>query len=175
MRPYEIPLVEADPGAQPRNGDRAGFRPGHGPGERDPGREEGPEAGTSRPSPPGAPKVKRWTAADILLIAGVLALAATLWLAKPSPHGASVTIQTQDAPAAIYPLDRDATIAVTGPHGKTVIVIQSGKAFVRSSPCPDQICRRMGPISHAGEAIVCVPNHVSVRIDGQGKTDAVSY
>jgi hypothetical protein len=48
---------------------------------------------------------------------------------------------------------------------------------VMSSPCPGQQCVSMGWVGTAGDAIVCVPSGVYVRLDpeeGSG-VDAVTY
>jgi hypothetical protein len=32
----------------------------------------------------------------------------------------------------------------------------------------------MGPVDRAGEVIVCMPNRISVTVEGEGKVDAIS-
>lgn len=117
----------------------------------------------------------RWKRGDILLSALVLIIAAVVWLAPPSGTGVLVLILAKDTPETAYPLDTNATVKVMGPYGETVIAIDSGCAFIRSSPCPDRLCLKMGRIRRAGEVLVCVPNQVSVRISGECAQDAISY
>ncbi len=69
----------------------------------------------------------------------------------------------------IYPLREDRQVAVAGPLGGELIAIQDGKAFVVTSPCPNQICIQQGRISRPGQWIACLPNRIFIRIGG--KTD----
>jgi len=64
----------------------------------------------------------------------------------------------------------------------TIEVLETGKARVTDSPCPDKTCVRTGWISRPGQAIVCLPNRIVVRIEGSatGRNlescfDAVTY
>lgn len=65
------------------------------------------------------------------------------------------------------------TIRVEGPQGISVLEIEEGKIRMLASPCPDHICVHQGWISKPGEAIVCVPNEVSVAVEGDGGVDAI--
>ena len=75
-----------------------------------------------------------------------------------------------------YPLNRDQTVNVPGPLGKTVLRIDSGHARVLSSPCPYKQCIRMGSIGSDGGVIACVPNKIVISVvNGETKKlDAVS-
>ncbi len=53
-------------------------------------------------------------------------------------------------------------------HGVEVMV-EGGKAHVSNSNCPDGLCMRMKAADTVGDSIICVPNKVSVRIDGVGE------
>lgn len=57
---------------------------------------------------------------------------------------------------AVYPFDE---------YGVTV-EIKDGKARVSDSDCPDGICEKTGFISSPMQTIVCLPNHISVRMIG---------
>lgn len=48
-------------------------------------------------------------------------------------------------------------------EGNTLL-IRNGKADMTEADCPDQICVKHEPISHAGETIICLPNRVVVTI-----------
>ncbi|MBQ9534947.1 MAG: NusG domain II-containing protein [Clostridia bacterium] len=60
-------------------------------------------------------------------------------------------------------------------HGvyTTVVTIENGEAYISQSTCPGQDCVHAGAISKAGESIVCLPNQVSVSIEG-GYLDVLS-
>ena len=40
-----------------------------------------------------------------------------------------------------------------------------------SAQCPDQLCRKQGPVFRPGETIVCLPNKVVLEIKGSGETE----
>jgi hypothetical protein len=61
-------------------------------------------------------------------------------------------------------LNSDRTIQVRGPLGISVIEVRNGKIRMAASPCPQQICVRMGQISRAHSSIVCVPNRIIIQI-----------
>ena len=50
-------------------------------------------------------------------------------------------------------------------NGAVIELDKDGAHFV-SSPCPDKICVNKGIIKRAGESAVCLPQRVSVRIEG---------
>ncbi|MBN1635125.1 MAG: NusG domain II-containing protein [Deltaproteobacteria bacterium] len=116
--------------------------------------------------------------ADLILIIGVLAVA-FVWagvLLGTSPKGDLVEIHNSHGLYVRSPLKTDTTITVPGPLGQSVVVIQDGKVFMQSSPCPNKLCIHMGPIEKAGRSIVCIPNRVYMVIKGKSSgIDAVTY
>lgn len=64
-------------------------------------------------------------------------------------------------------------INVEGSLGVSVLEIEGGKVKMLSSPCPDRLCVRQGRVSKPGETIVCVPNAISVSIEGNSGVDAI--
>ncbi|MGE5574203.1 MAG: NusG domain II-containing protein [Bacteroidota bacterium] len=60
------------------------------------------------------------------------------------------------------------TVDVPAGRGHTVAVeiAGDGRARVSDSDCPDKVCVRTGWIERPGEAIVCLPNRVVVKIQG---------
>ena len=117
------------------------------------------------------------TWADRLVLCGLVGLGVALF-AVPGSGGRSRLIEVEGAGgfALTVPLDRDGTYEVPGPLGSTVVRVAGGSASVGSSPCPNQICVRMGAIRSPGQALVCVPNHVVVSVVGDEprSTDAVT-
>lgn len=82
---------------------------------------------------------------------------------------------TTDDGKYIFPLSTDMEREFTGPVGVTVIRIEDGSVRIVYSDCPEKTCTRSA-ISHAPGTLVCLPNHVSVTITGEGDgSDAVSY
>ena len=72
-------------------------------------------------------------------------------------------------------LSRDGLTSVSGPLGITRIQIAQRQARILSDPGPRQYCVKQGWIAHAGEAAICLPNQVSIEIDGQSKYDSLNY
>ena len=51
-----------------------------------------------------------------------------------------------------------------------IICIEADGVYVKNSDCTDKICVNTGKITKPGQAIVCLPAHVSVELRG-GKSD----
>ena len=77
----------------------------------------------------------------------------------------------------IYPLDSDATFAVSGLLGDTIISIEDGSVSITESPCKNKICIATGILAHAGDWAACLPNGVMVHVlgDSEDDIDAVVY
>lgn len=73
-----------------------------------------------------------------------------------------------------YDLKVDRTIIIN--DGNTC-EIRDGKVRMTEADCPDKVCMRFREISRDGDSIVCLPNHVILKIAGDredGGIDAVS-
>lgn len=110
------------------------------------------------------------TRADWILALAIVVLAL---LVGPAVRGASaaapastVTITGPSGTSEVA-LAKDAELRVEGLDGEVVVVIEHGAARIEDSSCPDHVCIRTGAISGSGEAIVCIPNGVVVRIGGE--------
>lgn len=71
-------------------------------------------------------------------------------------------------------LAQDQEVTVTGPAGETVIQVQHGRVRVLRSPGSQEICMRQGWIHKPGQALICLPNHVTIEIPGDSGIDAIS-
>ncbi|MGE5580702.1 MAG: NusG domain II-containing protein [Bacillota bacterium] len=115
------------------------------------------------------------TRGDTLVIAGAVALALILWA------GFYAFPRTAAELAAVVRVDGKevARLPVTGgtisqkvvdiPRG--VATISYGEGRVRVEPlddhtCPNGICWKTGWVSRAGQSIVCVPNRMTVTLEG---------
>jgi len=57
-----------------------------------------------------------------------------------------------------------------------VVEIERGRARVKESDCPDQICVNTGWVSQPGQTAICAPNKFNIVIKGKpGKVDTISY
>ena len=91
-------------------------------------------------------------------------------------EGAAVRITGDGGFEQLVPLGSDVTVEIAGPLGATVVAVTDGEARVLSSPCPHELCVKMGAVRAPGRAVVCVPNRVVVTVVGDGptRTDAVT-
>jgi hypothetical protein len=78
----------------------------------------------------------------------------------------------------VYPLDRTEQVEIPGPLGVTVVELSGGGARVLSSPCTNKTCIASGTIRRRGQWAACLPNGVSLAIEGgraDGNLDAASF
>lgn len=78
------------------------------------------------------------------------------------------TVQTVDLNAA-----GGHRIPTEGVLGNSVLEVREGRIRMMASPCPDKLCIDQGWASKPGQSIVCVPNAVSVTIQGNGGVDSI--
>ncbi|HOW99391.1 MAG TPA: NusG domain II-containing protein [Deltaproteobacteria bacterium] len=119
--------------------------------------------------------ITRW---DLALMAGILLIAGTWWLTGRESRQEASTVRVYAGSRLFSEVsaDRDARLEIPGPRGASVVEIRSGKVRMLFSPCPDQLCTRMGRIGAPGGTILCIPNRVSVTvISKHHQPDAVTY
>ena len=78
------------------------------------------------------------------------------------------------------PLKKDAkkiTFTVKDELGTNVIEIDKAQVKIIDADCPDKICVKAHGINKPGEALICLPHKLVVKIIGEGKqeTDEVSF
>jgi len=73
-------------------------------------------------------------------------------------------------------LNRSEKFNTSGHMGEATIEIVNKAIRVVSSNCPQKLCVRQGNITHTGEIIVCVPNKLTISIEGKRKNkfDAIT-
>lgn len=105
---------------------------------------------------------------DLLLILGLLALSALLWLALGLlPRGGVAVVTVDGVERGRYSLSRDRRITIPGyDGGENLLVIEKGAARVVEADCPDKLCVGFGEISRQHESIVCLPHRVVITIEG---------
>jgi hypothetical protein len=47
------------------------------------------------------------------------------------------------------------------------VTSENGEIYIEESDCPDKVCVRSGRISKSGEGIICAPNRVAIKINGE--------
>ena len=115
----------------------------------------------------------RWVSAgDVLLVTALLlAGLAVSFIASRPERGRLAVVRLDGRRVAALPLDTPISLDVEGPLGVTRVVVEEGQVRITDSPCPNKYCIHAGPASRAGEVILCVPNRVSVRVEGGGNGD----
>lgn len=114
-----------------------------------------------------ARRSRLWTRADVLVVVLLLVLAvavSALTIGREAGSRAVVVVAGQRS--AVLPLEATTRITVQGPLGPTVVEGTGHAVHVVSSACPQNVCVRMGEVSAVGETILCVPNRVVVRVEG---------
>lgn len=61
--------------------------------------------------------------------------------------------------------------------GEIEFSIQNGKAKITEATCKHKTCLSMGKINKAGESLVCIPNQITIALEGtkNGLTDSVTF
>lgn len=109
---------------------------------------------------------------DIFLLAIFLVLGAVLLLTRE--NGATVVVRVAGEETAIFRLDETTTYVIDGANGGTnELVIENGEVWLKDASCPDQLCVHQGKIRYVGESIICLPNKISVTIEGEPEEDGV--
>ena len=117
-------------------------------------------------------KNKLFQPRDLFLILPLLVLAVGLLLLFSNQNGSATAIVEQDG-TELYRFDLSRqteaeTIGLGGNYHITLL-LEPGAISFSHSDCPDQVCVRTGKLTKPGQAAVCLPAKVSVRIAGNEK------
>lgn len=113
-------------------------------------------------------KNKKRFVADLLIIIVPLALCAgyMLWAHFTRAEGGYVCVEQDGIKTMSFPLNEDREIKLEAEDGGyNLLVIEDGKAYIKSASCPDKICVKHRRIGFEGERIVCLPNRLTIRIE----------
>ena len=115
---------------------------------------------------------RKMTFSDVLIV-GLLLLAAVIsaFFTLFRDAGTTCTIRYGTCTETFSLRENRSIPVLSGGHSLTV-VIENGAVSVTESDCPDRVCVNSGTISRTGQAIVCVPANVTVRIDGSRSDNA---
>lgn len=115
-------------------------------------------------------KTKFW----IALIAAVL-IACTglsLWLLWPGEDAAYAEVWSEGKLLHTLDLSVDRELTVQTARGTNVVTVKDGKIAVTQADCPDHYCMDRG-FCAGGTQIVCLPNRLVIRFQGQQEVDGV--
>lgn len=110
---------------------------------------------------------------DALLIGALLvAGGAGLWLLQrgetAGAAGRWARVEVDGRLVTRVPLSASRLVTVQGRWGEVMLEAEPGRIRVKDERplCPRRICLQTGWVSRPGQPIVCVPNHLVVRIEG---------
>ncbi len=120
------------------------------------------------------------TTGSSLLIAGLLLLCALAFLIRSLlPQGTVAVVERNGKELLrqeLSQLDRPREVTIEGENGMILtLVFYPDGAAVTSSQCPDKVCVHTGKLTQAGETALCLPAKISLRLEGEAKTDGVTY
>ncbi len=121
------------------------------------------------------------TPLDALLLLALLAAGgAGLWLVRPPGEAAAgrwASVEVDGRVVARVALDGPHEEWVQGRYGRVLLEAAAGRIRVKDEDplCPRRICLSTGWVSRPGQPIVCVPNHLVVRVEGGSPAGEGSY
>lgn len=125
--------------------------------------------------------MKKGDKAVLLALAGLLLLSALprLFAVKEEPRWAVVYVDGIERKRLSLdgPLHREEILA--GEGHRCVVTLGEGRIRFSESDCPDRLCVAQGWLDRPGQAALCLPNRIEIRLEGSGKggntIDALSF
>ncbi len=121
--------------------------------------------------------ISRRSAAALLALLALCAL--LFFLYRFLPRGTVAIVERNGEEILrqqLSQLTAEKTVTVEGENGITLTVaFYPDGAAVLSSGCPDKICVNKGKLTRGGEAAICLPSKVSLRLEGGSSDDAATY
>lgn len=110
--------------------------------------------------------------ADLILVVALLLLAGVLYLTLNAKRqeGGVVVVRVNGVETERHSLALDGTFPLNG--GTNILVIRDGQAWLSEADCPDLLCVKQGKIHYTGQVITCLPNRLTVTVEG-GESDGV--
>ncbi len=103
---------------------------------------------------------------DYLIIASIILIAIIfLFVNLSRDEGSEVVVKIDDITVARYSLKDEGEYAFI--DGNVILVIQDGKVWVKESNCDSKECVKRGKISKEGDFIMCVFNHLFIKVIGE--------
>ncbi len=109
---------------------------------------------------------------DLIVIGSLLLLALALYLVIGAARreGGEVVVRVDGVVTERHALSADGVYPLNG--GSNILVIAEGEAWLSEANCPDLLCVRQGRIRYTGQSIICLPNRLTVTVEG-GEPDDV--
>ena len=112
--------------------------------------------------------------ADLCVILAMLLLAGVLFLALRlgREEGGVAVVRVDGRETERHALSVDGVFPLNG--GSNVLVVENGEAWLSEADCPDHLCVKMGKIRYNGQTITCLPNRLTVTVEG-GESNGVDF
>lgn len=110
---------------------------------------------------------------DIFIILAFFGMAVLFFVFNKimAESGDTVFVYVDETVYAEYDLSKDNQYEINTEYGKNVITIKDGHVSISSASCKNQVCVNHNPISTSNESIICIPNHLVVRIKSEKNGD----
>lgn len=106
---------------------------------------------------------------DVVVISFVIMLAILIgvvfWMKTGTEQGNVVVVYQEGEKVQEISLDKDTEVLIENDYTNKLIVRDKKVAIVESD-CPGMDCVHSGWISGKGRSLVCLPNRVEIRIEG---------
>ena len=111
---------------------------------------------------------------DLSIILALLLLAGGLYLALflGREAGGFAVVRVEGIETERHSLAIDGVFPLNG--GSNILVIENGEAWLSDADCPDLLCVKQGHVHYNGQTITCLPNRLTVTIEG-GESDGVDF
>jgi hypothetical protein len=106
---------------------------------------------------------------DLIIIAAVILVAAAAQIYFLAPKSVKTAAEITQDGRLLKTVELNANDNyefVTDASGDFVFEANNGRIRIVKANCPDQICVRTGWVSQAGQAIICIPNRLQVKVRG---------
>ena len=111
---------------------------------------------------------------DLSIILALLLLAGGLYLALflGREAGGFAVVRVDGVETERHSLAIDGVFPLNG--GSNILAIENGEAWLSDADCPDLLCVKQGHVHYNGQTITCLPNRLTVTIEG-GESDGVDF
>lgn len=111
-------------------------------------------------------KKRKTLAWDLLLIAFfvILALIAFLVVSRTEMPASYAIVRINGEVAGKFSLQENGTYVLNS--GTNILEIKDGYAYLTDAQCPDKLCVKQGRVHSTGQCITCLPNKLTVTMEG---------
>ena len=104
----------------------------------------------------------------VIMLAVLIGVLFLSWTGKDK--GNTVVVYREGKKIQELPLDVDGEILIENNYTNK-LEVKNGKAAIVESDCPGMDCVHSGWIKDKGRSLVCLPNRVEIRIEGEAESE----